>query len=1072
MRAVINVIGAMARTRTGYRLIAAFLLLRVSNMDAAPDSTDVSHARAIDASPHSLRRRSNHVKLQTLLLIASLWFALGALTLWDANAEMRSARAGATALADALGAHTVRVMREAEQVAALVSWQVENDGVSIPLAYYVNSGLLKLDVFLQVAVIDPKGYLRASTVPGFKPINLSDRPHFRVHLNNPSTALMIGQPVIGRASGKPSLQLSQRINSLDGRFLGVVVVSVDPSYFTELYNGLRIGKDGVVAVVGTNDFIVRALRSGRNEAIGATLPSADPLRHALAGSPMGTLRTPSFIDSRDAIISYRKLNDYPLAVVVGYSTGEYLAAWRTRSFLLLMAALLLTLLILAAERRTKTLLSNLAAARDREIAKGAQLEQARSGAEAASRAKSAFLATMSHEIRTPMNGVIGMTEVLIREPLSPDQKEMICTIRDCASALLKIIDDILDFSKIEAGKLQIDRVPTSIEEVVDGLSASLATVADARGVALRTYVSPGLPASALFDDTRLREILYNLVGNAIKFSAGRKGVQGQVALRATLVEGDAPQVRFEVSDNGIGMTAETLEKLFQPFSQAEASTTRRFGGTGLGLAICRRLVALMGGQMLVQSTPGAGSAFTVVLPLQPADGTGPRKPTDLSGLRCIVVASPDWRCEDAADYLRYAGAQVDVAADAQGAQQALARAHGPCVLVHDERCPADAVAAHGRGNTSLLAGDVQIAASRTMVLMTRIGTTVSIGAQALRRRVLVDAVALAAGRASSEAMRDSARGDASSARSAAAEGVTLLVAEDDEINRRVISRQLALLGYAADIAVDGEEALEMWRTKPYTLVLTDLHMPRRDGYELAQAIRTEEAQLARIRSPIVALTANAINGEANRAKALGIDDYLTKPLKLNLLEQALAQWTASARNEGQASASATPAGAGQGPSDPSIHPSFAAPAPASAEADTALHEPPPDPPRASSASDEAATIVDINVLKGIVGDDHETVQALLIEYIECSAELAEQLQGHLAHDRAREAASVAHKLKSSSRSIGALPLGELCAEIEATASKGELGSFGQLSARFSLSYRRAIEAARNIAMTIDVKPPL
>ena len=344
-------------------------------MDAAPDSTDVSLAPALDASHPLLRRRSSHLKLQTLLLIASLWFALGALMLWDANAEVRSARAGATALADALGAHTVRVMREAEQVAALVAWQVQNDGVSIPLAYYVSSGLLKLDVFVQVAVIDSRGYLRASTVPGFKPIDLSDRPHFRVHLNNPSTALMIGRPVVGRASGKPSLQLSQRINSLDGRFLGVVVVSVDPTFFTELYNGLRIGKDGVVAVVGTHDFIVRALRSGRNEAIGATLPPTDPLRQALAHSPMGTLRAASFIDSRDAIVSYRTLNDYPLAVVVGYSTAEYLAAWRTRSFLLLMAALLLTVLIIAAERRTKTLLSNLAAAHDREIAKGAQLSK-------------------------------------------------------------------------------------------------------------------------------------------------------------------------------------------------------------------------------------------------------------------------------------------------------------------------------------------------------------------------------------------------------------------------------------------------------------------------------------------------------------------------------------------------------------------------------------------------------------------------------------------------------------------------------------------------------------------------
>jgi signal transduction histidine kinase/CheY-like chemotaxis protein/HPt (histidine-containing phosphotransfer) domain-containing protein len=1023
-------------------------------MDAPPISSASPSAAAIGSSPAATRRRFTHVKLQTLLLIASLWFALGALTIWDANAEMRSARAGAAALGDALGAHTVRVMREAEQVAALVSWQVQNDGVSIPLAYYVSSGLLKLDVFVQVAVIDSQGYLRASTVPGFKPINLSDRPHFRVHLNNPSTALMIGRPVIGRASGKASLQLSQRISSLDGRFLGVVVVSVDPSYFTELYNGLRIGSDGVVAVVGTKDYIVRALRSGRNEAVGATLPPNDPLRRALAHSPSGNLRTASFIDSRDTIISYRTLNDYPLAVVVGYSTDEYLAAWRTRSVLLLAAAVLLTILIIAAERRTKALLSNLAAAHEREMGKTAQLEQARSDAEAGSRAKSAFLATMSHEIRTPMNGVVGMTEVLTRSELSADQKEMVCTIRDCASALLKIIDDILDFSKIEAGKLQIDRVATSIEEVVDGLSTSLATVADARGVALRTYVSPALPASAMFDDTRLREILYNLVGNAIKFSAGRNGIHGQVTLRATLVEGPAPQVRFDIGDNGIGMTAETLTKLFQPFSQAEASTTRRFGGTGLGLAICRRLVSLMGGEMSVQSEPGRGSTFTVTLPLEPVAGDTPRKLADLSGLGCIVIASPDWRCDDIADYVRFAGAQVEIAADTYDAHQLLSRAHGMRVLVHDERCTYTEVAPHGSREASMLSGDVQIAASRSLALMTRTAGAVSISAQALRRRVLLDAVAIAAGRGNSASLGDAEREATSPAGNAAAEGVTLLVAEDDEINRRVISRQLDLLGYAADMAVDGEQALEMWRTKPYTLVLTDLHMPRRDGYELAQAIRAEEAQNTRARVPIVALTANAITGEANRAKALGIDDYLTKPLKLNLLEQALLQWTSERRIGGAPEASQAQTRA-----------PVRAPAPRADAQDS-----PASSDEHPVIADEAATIVDIGVLKGIVGDDHETVQALLIEYVECSAELAEQLRAHLSEGRAREAASVAHKLKSSSRSIGALPLGELCAEIEAAAPTADASGLTQLGQRFDGTYRRAIEVARQIAVTIDVRP--
>jgi signal transduction histidine kinase/CheY-like chemotaxis protein/HPt (histidine-containing phosphotransfer) domain-containing protein len=722
-------------------------------------------------------------------------------------------------------------------------------------------------------------------------------------------------------------------------------------------------------------------------------------------------------------------------------------------------------LILATEKRTKSLLWNLAAAHDREIAKGAQLEQARSDAEAGSRAKSAFLATMSHEIRTPMNGVIGMAEVLTRSTLAAEQKEMVCTIRDCASALLKIIDDILDFSKIEAGKLQIDCVPTSIEDIVDSMASSLATVADARGVALRTYVSPALPPSAMFDDTRLREILYNLVGNAIKFSAGRSGVQGNVALRAMPVPGETPFVRFDIIDNGIGMTAETMANLFQPFSQAEASTTRRFGGTGLGLAICRRLVSLMGGELTVQSEPGRGSVFTVALPLHRVEGAEARKFADLSGLACIVVASHDWRCDDTADYLRHAGAKVEIAADAYDARQALARADGPRILVHDANCSADSVAPNVSDAAASLIGDVLIAAQRSVMLTTRTGNTVSIGAQALRRRVLIDAVALAAGRADTGALaREQEGNDDVLSRLPANEGVMLLVAEDDDVNRRVISRQLALLGYAADMAVDGEQALEMWRAKPYTLVVTDLHMPRRDGYELAQAIRAEEAHEARDRVPIVALTANAITGEANRAKALGIDDYLTKPLKLDLLAQALAQWThprhACAPGKAiESGAVADAAAESQMEAARCALPAF------DRQTESACVAAVPSP--IDAAPNRA--IVDISVLKEIVGDDMETVQALLVEYAECSSELAEHLRAYLATSRGSEAAAIAHKLKSSSRSIGALPLGDLCADIEARAIEGDAATLAQLGAQFDAIYRRTLELVRTITLSANTE---
>ncbi|HEV3105753.1 MAG TPA: ATP-binding protein, partial [Trinickia sp.] len=1001
----------------------------------------------------------SQVRLQSIVLILALWLALGILTMWDENAEMRNARASASALADTLTANAMRVMREAEQVAALVAWQVQKDGVSVPLGSYVTAGLLKLDVFVQVAVIDPHGYLRASTVSGFIPIDLSDREHFKVHLHDPSTALMIGKPLVGRVSGKPSLQLSRRINSADGRFLGVVVVSVDPSYFTDLYNGLRLRRHAVLSVIGSRDFVIRALRSGSDDSIGAALPPRDPLRLALSRAPTGNLRVPWFADGRDTIVSYRSLTDYPLTVSVGYSTDEYLSAWRTRSLLLLAAAALLTMLIIMTERRTKVLLENLAASNRREMAKAEQLEHARLDAEAASRAKSAFLATMSHEIRTPMNGVMGMTEVLTRSTLSADQKDMVRTIRDCASALLKIIDDVLDFSKIEAGKLQVESVPVSIEDIVDGLASSLATVADARGVALRTYVSPELPGLVMSDDTRVREILYNLVGNAIKFSSGRDGVEGRVSLRATLGESATPEVRFEIADNGIGMTSDTIAKLFLPFSQAEASTRRRFGGTGLGLAICRRLVALLGGDMSVVSEPGRGSTFVVRLPLTPAPGAPERRMAALGGLACVVVASPDWRCDDIAHYLRCAGADVSIARDADEAHARLASAGAHVVLVHGEL---SGVA------VPRLAGEVRITAARELALTAHTGNAVSIGAQALRRRALLDAVALAAGRVLPDADdvgRGASQDEAHRARARAASetrdtdgatrarGALILVAEDDAINRKVISRQLGLLGYAADMATDGDEALHMWRATPYTLVLTDLHMPNRDGYELAQAIRDEEAQALRPRVPIVALTANAIHGEASRAKALGIDDYLTKPLKLDLLREALEKWTVGAN--------ARPA--------PIACPTKSAIAVTSSTCCASIA---PAAPRADAPAQASGIRVDIDIdieiVRGIVGDDDEMIHAVLAEYIDCTAQLAHALRRHLSEGHAREAGALAHRLKSSSRSIGALPLGELCARIESLATQPAAAGIAELVAlamQFDTAYGRAIGAARRLVQS-------
>ncbi|MGQ0583768.1 MAG: ATP-binding protein [Reyranella sp.] len=484
-------------------------------------------------------------------------------------------------------------------------------------------------------------------------------------------------------------------------------------------------------------------------------------------------------------------------------------------------------------------------------------------AEDANQAKSTFLATVSHEIRTPMNGVLGMIDVLERTPLSLEQRESLGTVRYSASSLLRIIDDILDFSKIEAGRLDLETLELSTVELIEGTAETLAPQAAAKGLKLAAYVAPGVPDRVIGDPLRLQQILFNLLGNAIKFTE-----KGSVRLVLEQAPGEndgkgAVRLRIRVADTGIGLTAEQRERLFQPFVQADSSTTRRFGGTGLGLSIVRRLAEAMQGDVVVESEAGIGSTFIVSVALvaaQPASQSA-AEPL-LKGLTLDLALPDPEEARAVGRYLGDAGATVRVAAPGASFLGIAVGAAGidRRISLHDGPALAEG--------------------------------TVSGLPRPWRRDVLIRAVARAAGRA---AVAAPAVPDAS--RSPGRLRGRVLVVDDNSVNRKILARQLELTGVSTDSAAGGEEALALWSQGGYDLVLADLQMPTMDGFELARRIRDSEATGRRARTPILAVTASTLEEQELKSRAVGMDGFITKPIGIEQLKATLDVWLKDARSE-------------------------------------------------------------------------------------------------------------------------------------------------------------------------------
>jgi signal transduction histidine kinase/DNA-binding response OmpR family regulator len=631
-------------------------------------------------------------------------------------------------------------------------------------------------------------------------------------------------------------------------------------------------------------------------------------------------------------------------------------------------------------------------------------------AEAANEAKSRFLAAMSHEIRTPMNGVLAMLELLQHTELDGEQNSMVEVVRDSASSLLKIIDDILDFSKIEAGKLDLETVDISLVSIVEGVAETLAPQARRKELALSTFVDPAIPRALKGDPVRLRQVLFNLVGNAIKFTEA-----GEVFVSAEAVSGASPgTIRVSVRDTGIGMSDASKARLFQPFSQGDTSTTRRFGGTGLGLSISMRIVELLGGRIAVESEEGKGSVFSFVMSLAPGRDMPPLP--DLTGKRIMIVDDNRSIREAFAMYLRAAGASVEIRGAGKPALSEMERAARDGAAYHaalvDFRLPdVDGIVLGEaiRGTPDLFETRLVLATAYDESGHRKRALERGFDAYLLkpvRRESLLRALANEFG----PARRDAAA--AIAALPAVTPGARILVAEDNATNRAVVKRQLDRLGYVSVVAPDGKQAFDLWRADKFDAILTDVHMPAMDGFELTQAVREAE-QGTGTRTPIVALSAATMTGEAERCLAAGMDEFVPKPVTLSALGGALA------RALGTVEVLA-------------IEDEF--------------------------AGDGGALDVDTSVLLRLYGAQRADMAEVVNLFLDNAERQIAAIEAAKSSGDDEEARETAHALKGAARSVGAYALGDAAARVETELRAGMVApaAFDTLRAR--------LESARPVLM--------